>query len=355
MRTIVLDQPRQLSVVDRPVPRAPEPGEALVRVHRIGICGTDLHAYQGNQPFFTYPRVLGHELGVEVVEVDDDAGGPGNIDGIRAGDRCAVEPYLSCGACIACRAGLWPRGSDLGRKTNCCVRLQVLGVHADGGMRELITVPVRALHRSDTLSLDQLALVEPLCVGAHAVARADVEAGECVLVIGAGPIGLSVIQFASLAGAKILVMDVNRDRLAFAREHFQVEAVIESGEGGIELVRALTDGDMPTVVFDATGDQRSMTAAFDLPAHGGRLVFVGLFQGDVTFHDPAAHRRELTLLCSRNATAPDFRRVIGLLESGRVATSHWISHRVPFGDEVVGGFPRWLDPQSRFIKAVIDV
>ena len=342
MKTIVLDQPRQLSVVDRPGPRGPGRNEALVRVHRIGICGTDLHAYQGNQPFFTYPRVLGHELGVEVVEI---AGSPGNIDGIRAGDRCAVEPYLSCGTCIACRSG----------KTNCCVRLEVLGVHADGGMRELIAVPVRALHRSDTLSLDQLALVEPLCVGAHAVARASIEAGERVLVIGAGPIGLSVVQFASLAGAKVLVMDVNRERLEFAREHFQVDAVIESGDGGIERVKALTDGDMPTLVFDATGNQRSMTAAFDLPAHGGRLVFVGLFQGDVAFHDPAAHRRELTLLCSRNATAADFTRVISLLESGRIATSQWISHRVPFGDGVVGGFPQWLDPQSRFIKAVIDV
>jgi 2-desacetyl-2-hydroxyethyl bacteriochlorophyllide A dehydrogenase len=316
-------------------------------VRRIGICGTDLHAYQGNQPFFTYPRVLGHELGVEVVEVAD---GPEGGEGIRAGDRCAVEPYLSCGSCIACRSG----------KTNCCVRLEVLGVHADGGMRELIALPVRALHRSDTLSLDQLALVEPLCVGAHAVTRAGIDADECVLVIGAGPIGLSVIQFASLAGAKVLVMDVNRDRLEFAREHFQVEAVIEAGEGaageaGIDRVHALTDGDMPAVVFDATGNQRSMTGAFDLPAHGGRLVLVGLFQGDVTFHDPAAHRRELTLLCSRNASAADFRRVIGLLESGRVATAQWISHRVPFGDGVIDGFPQWLDPQSRFIKAVIDV
>ena len=339
MRTIVLDQPRRLSVVDWPGPRGPGQNEALVRVHRIGICGTDLHAYQGNQPFFTYPRVLGHELGVEVVEVAAGA------HGIRIGDRCAVEPYLSCGSCVACRSG----------STNCCVELQVLGVHADGGMRELITLPVRALHRSDTLSLDQLALVEPLSVGAHAVARAAIAQGEYVLVIGAGPIGLSVAQFASLAGAKVIVMDINGERLAFAREHFQLEAVIENGDGAIEQVRALTDGDMPAVVFDATGNQRSMTAAFDLPAHGGRLVFVGLFQGDVTFHDPAAHRRELTLLCSRNATAADFTRVISLLESGRIATSPWISHRVPFGDEVIGGFPQWVHPQSRFIKAVIDV
>lgn len=338
MKTIVLNQPRQFSVIDRPVPR-PGLGEALVRVRRVGICGTDLHAYQGEQPFFTYPRVLGHELGVEVVEVGTDA------EGLRPGDRCAVEPYLSCGACIACRAG----------KTNCCVRIQVLGVHADGGMREMITLPVGALHRSDALSLDQLALVEPLCIGAHAVARAGVEAGDCALVIGAGPIGLSVIQFASLAGARILVMDVNRDRLEFAREHFRIDAAIEAGDGALDQLRELTDGEMPTVVIDATGNQRSMTAAFDLPAHGGRLVFVGLFQGDVTFHDPAAHRRELTLLCSRNACAADFRRVISLLEAGRVAISHWITHRVPFGDAVAGEFPRWLDPRSRFIKSVIEV
>lgn len=338
MKTIVLNQPRQFSVVDRPVPH-PGLGEALVRVRRVGICGTDLHAYQGEQPFFTYPRVLGHELGVEVVEVGRDA------EGLRPGDRCAVEPYLSCGACIACRSG----------KTNCCVRIQVLGVHADGGMREMITLPVRALHRSDTLSLDQLALVEPLCIGAHAVARAGIEAGDCALVIGAGPIGLSVIQFASLAGARVLVMDVNRDRLEFAREHFQIDAVIQAGDGAIEQLLELTAGEMPTVVVDATGNQRSMTSAFDLPAHGGRLVFVGLFQGDVTFHDPAAHRRELTLFCSRNACAADFRRVISLLEAGRVAISHWITHRVPLGDAVAGEFPRWLDPRSRFIKSVIEV
>jgi 2-desacetyl-2-hydroxyethyl bacteriochlorophyllide A dehydrogenase len=339
MKTIVLDRPRQLSVVDGPAARPPGPGEALVRVQRIGICGTDLHAYLGDQPFFSYPRVLGHELGVQVVEAGRDAGG------LRPGDRCAVEPYLSCGACIACRAG----------KTNCCARLQVLGVHADGGMRELMTLPAGALHRSDTLSPDQLALVEPLCIGAHAVARAGIEAGECALVIGAGPIGLAVVQFASFAGARILVMDVNRDRLAFAREHFAIDATIEAGDEAVERLRELTGGDMPAVVFDATGNQRSMNAAFDLPAHGGRLVLVGLFQGDVTFNDPAAHRRELTLLCSRNALAADYTRVIGLLESGRVAIAHWISHRVPFGDAVVDGFPRWLDPQSRFIKAVIDV
>ena len=337
MKTIVLNQPGQLSLTET-APPALQPNQALVRMRRIGICGTDLHAFKGEQPFFTYPRVLGHEMGVEVVTVGE------NDEGLRAGDLCAVEPYLNCGDCVACRRG----------KTNCCVRLELLGVHIDGGMREFIAVPTGKLHKSTTLSLDQLALVEPLSIGAHAVARAQVEAGEFALVVGAGPIGLSVIQFATAAGAKVLVMDVNQQRLAFAREHFNIEATVEAGETAAAQIAELTNGEMPTLVFDATGNQRSVNASFDLFANGGRLVLVGLFQGEVTFRDSDAHRRELTLLRSRNATATDFRRVMTMLESGEMDIQPWITHRVGF-DQVVEQFPSWLDPQSRFIKAVIEM
>lgn len=339
MKTIVLDEPGQLSLTETEPSGPLRTNEALVRVSRIGICGTDLHAFKGEQPFFTYPRVLGHELGVEITSVGE------NATGLRIGDRCAVEPYLHCGKCIACRKG----------KTNCCEWIQVLGVHVDGGMRELITVPTGKLHKSESLSLDQLALVEPLCIGAHAVARAQIEAGEFALVLGTGPIGLSVIQFAQLAGAGVIAMDVNTERLSFARERFTIEAAIEAGEGAIDQIKQITGGDLPTVVFDATGNLRSMNDSFNLPAHGGRLVFVGFCQGHVTFHDQDAHRRELTLLFSRNATGADFKRVIGLLEAGAVDVNPWITHRVLFGPEVIRQFPLWLEPGSRFIKAVIAV
>ena len=165
MKTIVLEKPGSFQLTERPSPGDPAPGQALVRIHRVGVCGSDIHAFKGNQPFFTYPRVVGHELGVEIVAV-----GP-NEKGLAVGDRCAVEPYLHCGRCIACRRG----------KTNCCVALQVLGVHTDGGMCEFIAVPVGKLHRSRTLSPDQLALVEMLTIGAHAVRRAQLEPGENVL------------------------------------------------------------------------------------------------------------------------------------------------------------------------------
>jgi 2-desacetyl-2-hydroxyethyl bacteriochlorophyllide A dehydrogenase len=339
MKTIVLNEPGQFLLTETGPACPLRTGEALVRVRRIGICGTDLHAFKGEQPFFAYPRVLGHELGVEVVTVVE------NATGLTAGDRCAVEPYLHCAQCIACRQG----------KTNCCERMQVMGVHTDGGMRELITVPTGKLHRSESLSLDQLALVEPLCIGAHAVARAEIEAGEFALVVGAGPIGLSVIQFAQLAGARVIAIDIDKERLSFAREHFTTELTIESGAGAIEQIKGITGGDLPTVVFDATGNLRSMNAAFNLPANGGRLVFVGLCQGEVAFCDQDAHRRELTMLCSRNATGADFQRVIGLLEAGAVDINPWITHRVLFGPEVISEFPLWLDPGSRFIKAVIEV
>lgn len=337
MKTIVLDKPGAFRFTDTAPPARPGPGEALVRVRRIGICGTDLHAYRGKQPFFSYPRILGHELGVEVVEV------AANNRGLAPGDRCAVEPYLNCGKCIACRRG----------KPNCCVELKVLGVHADGGMREAIVVPIEKLHRSQTLSLEQLALVETLGIGAHAVSRAAPAAGEWALVIGAGPIGLSVMQFAVEAGARVIVMDINEARLNFCRRHLRVEETVVAGEGALEHIKALTGGDLPTAVFDATGNPASMAGAFDMVAHGGRLVFVGLFIGDVTFHDPHFHRREMTLLSSRNSTPADFARIIALIEQGRIDTAPWITHRAAF-DEMVGQFPAWLDPASGVIKAMVE-
>lgn len=339
MKTIQLQEPGKLIALDMLEPSSPGPGEALVRVHRIGVCGTDIHAFAGRQPFFTYPRILGHELGVEVI-----ATGTG-VDNVRTGDRCSVEPYLSCGECIACRRG----------KQNCCVNMRVLGVHLDGGMRERVVVPATKLHPSAALAFDQLALVETLAIGCHAVDRAQIQCGEKVLVIGAGPIGLSVIQFAVEKGATVIVLDINPERLTFCHSHMGVAHTINASQAAIvENLSDVTEGHMPTAVIDATGSARSMAASFGYPAHGGRLAFVGLFQGDVTFHDPEFHRKELTLLASRNALSADFPRIIELIEDGRIDTSPWITHRGDF-DDVPFEFDRWTRPESGVIKAMITV
>jgi 2-desacetyl-2-hydroxyethyl bacteriochlorophyllide A dehydrogenase len=340
MKAIVLERPGEFAQVEASEAPPPGEGEARVAVRRIGICGTDLHAFGGRQPFIEYPRILGHELGVEVLEV-----GPG-VSCLRPGDLAAVEPYLHCGRCIACRRG----------RTNCCTTLRVLGVHTDGGMREQITLPAEKLHVSRGMILEQLALVETLGIGAHAVARAAIEPGEQALVVGAGPIGLTAALFAGLAGARVSVLDTRADRLEFCRRHLPIEHALTAGDaaGTLTQLEETTGGDLPTVVFDATGSAAAMRRSFEYVAHGGRLVFVGLVRDDITFADPHFHRREMTLLATRNATAADFRRIIGLIEAGRIDTTPWITHRAAF-DEMIGRFPTWLDPRSQVVKAMVEV
>jgi len=338
VKAIVLQQPGQLKLCDLAAPAMAGPGEALVRVRRVGICGTDLHAFAGGQNFFSYPRIMGHELAVEVLQI-----GPSDIDPAPAvGDQCCVIPYLHCGECIACRRG----------KTNCCVEMQVLGVHVDGGMREQFTVPVDKLLPAADIPVEQLALVEMLCIGAHAVERARIAPGENALVIGAGPIGLAAAQFAKLAGAEVTVMEVNRKRLDFCAEVLGIDKRVDARDNPLTQLRQLLGGELPTVVFDCTGSARSMEAAFDFVAHGGILVLVGHIKGKIQFSDPHFHSRELTLLASRNAARADFLKVIKALRAGEIDLAPWISHQTT-PENIVPEFPTWLDPATGVIKAML--
>jgi len=322
VRQIVLDEPGRFSARETAEPVVP-PGHALVAVRRIGVCGTDLHAFAGRQPFFTYPRVLGHELGVEVLAVP-----PGETR-VKIGDRCAVEPYLNCGTCGVCRVG----------RTNCCEALQVLGVHCDGGMNERISVPADKLFPSTTLSLDQLALVETLGIGRHAVARAELNPGADALVIGAGPIGLAVVQFANAAGASVTVLELNPVRRAFV-ERFGATAVAEFG------------GKRAAVVFDATGSKASMEKSLEFVAFGGTLVLVGLVNDKVAIDDPLLHRREITLKASRNS-AGAFPVIMRMIDEGRIDTTPWVTHRIDMDDvpDRFAGLPKDLN----LVKCIIDV
>jgi len=337
VKAVVLEKPGEFRNISVATPRAPLEGEALVRVHRVGVCGTDLHAFRGTQPFFNYPRILGHELGVEVLAV------AGKDSKVAPGDHCAVEPGIACGRCIACRRG----------KTNCCVDLKLLGVHIDGGMCEQLIVPVKNLHPAPKLTFEQLAVVEPLCVGRHAVRRAAPGAGDTVLVIGAGPIGLAVAQSIPREVAALLVMDISDERLAFARDKMGIQHCVDGRNDPLAHVTQLLGGELATVVFDCTGSKQSMESSINYMAHGGKLVFVGLFLGDFSFNDPLFQRRETTLLSSRNATAEDFRDVISRMEEGEINIQHWITHRAR-AHEVLEAFPRWVSGSSGLIKATIE-
>ena len=338
MKAIVLEQPGKLSLQDVAAPTSVGRNQVLVQVRRVGICGTDLHAFGGNQNFFSYPRIMGHELAVEVLEI----GATDQKPDYAVGDTCCVIPYLNCSNCIACRRG----------KSNCCTHMQVLGVHIDGGMREQFTLPVDKLLRADGIPVEHLALVEMLCIGAHAAKRARIAAGENALVIGAGPIGLATAQFAKVAGADVMVMEVNEARLGFCAEVLGIDKLVDARQEPLGQIKHLLGGELPTLVFDCTGNVNSMQAAFDYVAHGGSLVLVGHIKGDLTFSDPHFHSHEMTLIASRNATPEDFSWVIDSLRSGAINLTPWITHNAT-PESIVPDFPTWLDPATGVIKAIL--
>jgi len=338
MHALRLDEPRHWRMIEQPEPSEPSVGEALVRVHRVGLCGTDYSGYLGKMPFFSYPRIPGHELGVEVVAIGS------GVNTMAVGDRCAVEPYINCQNCYSCARG----------HTNCCVNHQTLGVHCDGGLRPYFMVPARKLHISRTLTYEQLALVETLGIGCHAVNRARPSAAETVLVIGAGPIGLSVIEFAKLSGARTIVMDTNPQRLAFVRDVMQVPEILTVDGNELEAFEAMTNGNLADVVVDATGSNVSMSAAYNFVAFAGRLVWVGITSQELKFMQPLMHRRELSFLASRNALSGDFKRIIELIETQKLNTNPWITHRLGF-HEVIGSFETLLKPETGVIKAVVEL
>ncbi|GAB3224789.1 zinc-binding alcohol dehydrogenase family protein [Spirosoma arcticum] len=335
MNTLVCTTPGQFAYQQMQKPELTA-GNAILKVRQIGICGTDLHAFEGTQPFFNYPRILGHELATEFVEAD---GAPD----FSPGEAITFIPYFNCGHCIACRSG----------KPNCCIQLQTAGVHIDGGMVDYLSVPSYSLVHGGGLGYDELALVEPLAIGAHGVRRAAIQAGEFVLVVGAGPIGLGIMEFARIAGGTVIALDLNKTRLTFCREQLGVPHTINAAATDVlDQLREITNGDMPTVVIDATGSLRAINTAFAYLAHGGRYVLVGLQKADISVSHPEFHKREATLMSSRNATRADFDLVIASMKEGLINPTTYITHRVGF-DQVSREFSSWLDPANSVIKAMV--
>ena len=335
MKTLVCTKPGKLEYATRELPEL-QKGQAMIKIKRVGICGTDLHAFDGTQPYFNYPRILGHELAGELMAFD-------NAPGFKIGEAVTFIPYYHCGKCIACRNG----------KTNCCTQMKVCGVHVDGGMVEYLSVPSSSLLHGEGLSFDELALVEPLAIGAHGVRRAAVEPGEFVLVIGAGPIGLGTMEFARMAGANVIALDINEQRLRFCKDILNItHAVSVLATNVTEQLKEITSGDMPVVVIDATGSLKAINNAFQYMAHGARYVLIGLQKGEISFNHPEFHKREGSLLSSRNATQQDFEHVITNMKNGKVQPVTYVTHRAIF-DNVADEFESWLSPVNGVIKAMV--
>jgi 2-desacetyl-2-hydroxyethyl bacteriochlorophyllide A dehydrogenase len=334
MDVVTCPQPGSLALEQRDKPVRAE-GEVLVRIRRVGVCGTDIHIFTGNQPYLSYPRVMGHELAGEVEEAPAESG-------LTRGDPVYVIPYIACGDCVACRQG----------KPNCCVRIRVLGVHTDGGLAQFLSVPQAYVKRAEGITLEQAAMVEFLAIGAHAVRRGSVAAGQKVLVVGAGPIGIGVALFSKLRGAEVAVLDGRADRLAFCAEQIGIGATVALGESSASELERLSGGDFFDVVFDATGNPRAMEAGFAYVAHGGTYVLVSIVAADIGFSDPEFHKREMTLMGSRNATAEDFATVVEAMRAGLVPTQALHTHSASLA-ELPETFPGWLDPSAGVIKAIV--
>ena len=335
MRILTCLKPGEFAYSDTPAPEL-KSGYAMVKVKRIGICGTDLHAFEGTQPFFNYPRVLGHELAGEIVGIENHAN-------YKVGDQVSIIPYFSCGTCFACTQG----------KTNCCTTLNVFGVHSDGGMSEFISIPIDSLFKDTSLNLDALALLEPLAIGAHGIKRAQIKPNEFVLIVGAGPIGLGAAAMASLAGAQVIIQDVNQNRLDFAKEKLHIPFSINPNqEDAFIALKEITRGNMPRVVIDATGYKKAMEQSFQYISHGGTYVLIGLQLDEISFSHPEFHKREATLMSSRNATREDVQWVADSIGQQKLDPTLFISHRIAF-DDVAAQFPDLINPSLGVIKAMV--
>lgn len=337
MKTLICIKPGSFEYRDIIKP-SEVPNQSIIRVRRIGVCGTDLHAFQGTQPFFEYPRTLGHELSGDLVSVN-------NASGFEEGEAVTFIPYFSCGICIACRDG----------RPNCCSQLKVFGVHQEGGMVEYLSVPSNLLVHGKGLSYDELALVEPLSIGAHGVRRANIKQGENVVIIGVGPIGLASALFARLKGANVIILDIDKFRLSHCERVFGFQHTINVTEiDVINKLNCLTDGDMPSVVIDASGNLPAINEGFKYLAHGGRYILVGLQKNNIIFSHPEFHKREATLMSSRNATRQDFEYVIDKIKGKHINIEGFISTYVGF-HEIKSEFTKWLPPNSGIIKAMIKI
>jgi 2-desacetyl-2-hydroxyethyl bacteriochlorophyllide A dehydrogenase len=336
MKQLLCEKPGSFVYRDVPDP-TPSADHTILRVKHIGVCGTDIHAFAGNQPYFNYPRVLGHELSCEIVG--------GDIPPLlQLGDTVTVIPYVHCGKCIACRRGA----------TNCCAQLQVLGVHIDGGMQEYISVPKHLILAGDDLDARSLALVEPLAIGAHAVLRSGMQPGDHVLVCGAGPIGLGTMAFAKQLGGHVIAVDTNAARLAFCRDSLHIPYTLQEGtENIMEALQEITHGDMPTIVFDATGNLKAIESAFQYLAHTGKYVLIGLQKEAIAFSHPEFHKREATVMSSRNALKTDFQFVMQHLQAGHIDADAFVTSTLSF-NEVASDFTATVSNPTN-IKTIINL
>ena len=324
----------EIADIDRPAPGA---GEVMLAVRHVGLCGSDLNTFKGLNPLVELPRIPGHEIGGEVVGV-----GAG-VDAGLIGQRAIVVPYTNCGTCSSCRKG----------RLNACRYNKTLGVQQEGGLAEFLVLPAEKIILNATLAPARLALVEPLSVGFHAVARGAVQAGDIVVVLGCGMIGMGAIIGAAARGARVIAVDVNAQKAEFARQFGAADVIVAGAEDVAQRIEALTNGDGADVVIEAVGLPLTFTQAIDFAGFAGRVVYVGYSKAPVSYETRFFNLKELDILGSRNATRADFEAVVAYLETLGAKADALISKRFSFA-EADKALPFWVDNPDA-LKIVVEV
>jgi len=333
MKAVIMHGPGDVRVETVPDP-TPRPGEALLRVRRVGLCGTDLSSWRGRNPLVSYPRIPGHEIAATIVD-------PGHSN-LAASTHVTLSPYANCGQCSACRNG----------RPNACRDNRTLGVQRDGALAEFLTSPTDKL-LTGNLQLEELCLVEPLTVGAHAVARAQIKANDIVAIFGSGGVGLGAVAAAAFRGATTIAIDIDDARLAIAREAGATHVLNSTRENLPEALKEWTSGHGPDVVIEAVGSPETFRAAVELVSFTGRVVYIGYAKEPVTYETRLFVQKELTITGSRNALPADFEQVIRMLEQHRFPVARAIT-TVPM-DQTPDILRAWNDDPARFTKIMINL
>lgn len=338
MKAVSILSPRVMELVDIPEPK-PSHNEVLLRVERVGFCGSDLSTFRGANPLVSYPRIPGHEVQASVVSLGERV--PRDL---KVGQAVTVLPYISCGECPACSRG----------RVNACRFNQTLGVQRDGALCEYIVVPGDKLLFADKLDAAALALVEPLAVGVHAVERGKVEADETVLVVGCGMIGLSVIAAASERGARVIGVDIDDAKLEIARLAGALFTINTATESLDARISELTAGDGADVVFEAVGHPQTFAACVEHARYGGRVVYIGYAREPVPIATKWYMLKELDVFGSRNATRADFDRAIRILAGGNYPAKQTITKTVPL-EGAIDAMQQWDRNPSLITRIHVDL
>jgi threonine dehydrogenase-like Zn-dependent dehydrogenase len=333
MKAVALTRPGQIEVKDIAEP-SPQPGELLLRVEMVGLCGTDLNSYRGKNPLVTFPRVIGHEIAATVLE--------GTL-AVPAGTRVTVSPYTACGHCAACRRG----------RVNACQFNQTFGVQRDGAMTELLSVPEDKVYASP-LSLKELCLVEPLTVGMHAVSRGRVTEQDVVAVFGCGGVGLGAIAGSAFRGARTIAIDLDDEKLETARAAGATDLIHSRRDSVHDRLQEITAGLGPDVIIEAIGLPDTFRAAVDEVAFTGRVVYIGYAKEPVSYETRLFVQKELDVLGSRNALPQDFREVIHLLEAGKFPVDRAVSSVVPLA-AAPAALAAWSENPAGFTKIMVSI